>query len=107
MMRGWMQLRLSRVARNIPGWIFSSSIYVAFRRKKKGALARPRVQEVHKLATGAVPAGLHGLTRNVRSRCDTLHPQLEVVGVGSTFQSSFVVDQAGLKEIPERLIEGL
>ena len=47
------------------------------------------------------------MTGNVGSGGDTLHPQLEIIGVRSALQSRFVVDQAGLEEVPQRLVEGL
>src|SRR5437879_10810653 len=73
--------------------------------KQEGrALARPGVRRQN---SAAVARRLHGLPRNIGGRRDALHTQLEVVGVGSVLESGLVVDQAGLEEVPERLIESL
>src|SRR5947209_19678152 len=71
-----------------------------------GALARARQVQEEKLAA-AVTGGLHRLARDVGGRGNTLHTQLEIVGVGCVLERRFVIDQTGLEKIPERLIEGL
>src|SRR5580704_7714115 len=59
------------------------------------------------LPSASESSRLHRLPRNVGGRCNALHAQLEVVSVGSVLQSGFVIDQAGLEQIPQRLVESL
>src|ERR1700733_2838254 len=75
------------------------------------ATKRIRTSTSRKTESYALPSAesgrLHRLPRNVGRRSNTLHAQLEVVGIRRILQRGFVVDQPGLEQIPQRLVEGL
>src|SRR5436190_21067981 len=71
-------------------------------RDKRGALkcAPLGVYRLTASASAAEARLLHGVARNVAGGRNALHTQLEVVGIGCVFQSSFVIDQTRLEQIP-------
>src|ERR1700674_570403 len=50
---------------------------------------------------------LHRLPRDIRRRRNTLHPQFELVRIRGALESSLVIHQPRLEQIPERLVKRL